>query len=181
MIIRKATIQDIPQMSKIYLDAIQALAAQGVPQWQCGTGPSCETAQTDILTGDSYVAEAQGQILGTSYISFGVEPSYRNITLGQWQSSCSRYGFLHRVAVADTAKGTGIVSHFFRQAQQMAQQLDISVLRCDTHQQNLPMQKALEKFGFYRCGIIHLENGDPRVGYEYILPAAVSEPTPSSR
>lgn len=32
------------------------------------------------------------------------------------------------------------------------------------------MQHVLEKNGFVRCGIIHLENGDPRIAYQYVRP-----------
>ena len=45
----------------------------------------------------------------------------------------------------------------------------IPSIRVDTHEDNIGMQKLLEKCGFEKCGIIHLENGDPRVAYEKVL------------
>ena len=39
-------------------------------------------------------------------------------------------------------------------------------LRADTHADNKIMQYLLEKNGFARCGIIHVEDGTPRVAYQ---------------
>jgi len=46
-------------------------------------------------------------------------------------------------------------------------------IRIDTHEGNLPMQSALKKAGFIRCGRIFLqggaEDGDPRIAFEKLL------------
>jgi hypothetical protein len=39
-------------------------------------------------------------------------------------------------------------------------------LRIATHEGNVVMRRMLEKHGFELCGVIYLENGDPRVAYE---------------
>ena len=71
------------------------------------------------------------------------------------------YAAIHRVASA--GKRTGV----------LAQCLDYCIakhqnLRIDTHFDNKIMQHLLEKYGFYRCGTIYLENGDPRIAYQFI-------------
>jgi len=40
------------------------------------------------------------------------------------------------------------------------------VLRIDTYQDNHPMQTALERAGFSRCGVIHLMDGSPRIAFQ---------------
>ena len=40
-----------------------------------------------------------------------------------------------------------------------------SNVRIDTAEDNKIMQHAIAKCGFQRCGIIYLENGDPRIAY----------------
>ena len=42
-------------------------------------------------------------------------------------------------------------------------------LRIDTHEKNIPMQGCLAKNGFARCGIIYLEDGDPRIAYQKVI------------
>jgi hypothetical protein len=39
-------------------------------------------------------------------------------------------------------------------------------VKIDTHRDNIPMQRALEKKGFSYCGIIHIANGDERIAYQ---------------
>ena len=39
-------------------------------------------------------------------------------------------------------------------------------VRIDTHEDNYVMQNMLKKLGYTYCGIIHLENGDPRLAYQ---------------
>jgi RimJ/RimL family protein N-acetyltransferase len=36
----------------------------------------------------------------------------------------------------------------------------------DTHQDNVVMQRILEKLGFTYCGIIFVANGTPRLAYQ---------------
>jgi RimJ/RimL family protein N-acetyltransferase len=43
-------------------------------------------------------------------------------------------------------------------------------IRIDTHDDNLPMQRALEKNGFVPCGRIWCEDGTPRIAYQRTLP-----------
>ena len=39
-------------------------------------------------------------------------------------------------------------------------------VRVDTHKDNYVMQNMLKKLGYSYCGIIYLENGDPRLAYQ---------------
>ena len=43
---------------------------------------------------------------------------------------------------------------------------DCESLRADTHVDNKVMQHLLESEGFTRCGIIHVEDGTPRIAYQ---------------
>ena len=39
-------------------------------------------------------------------------------------------------------------------------------VRADTHADNKIMQHLLEENGFTKCGIIHVEDGTPRIAYQ---------------
>ena len=43
---------------------------------------------------------------------------------------------------------------------------EVDNIRIDTHKDNIPMQRALERLAFRYCGVIHLANGDPRVAFQ---------------
>ena len=38
----------------------------------------------------------------------------------------------------------------------------------DTHRDNQVMRERILRNGFQECGIIYLENGDPRIAYELL-------------
>ena len=42
-------------------------------------------------------------------------------------------------------------------------------IRIDTHEDNKPMRRFLEKCGFKFCGIIYLEDGSKRLAYEKLF------------
>ena len=65
----------------------------------------------------------------------------------------------HRVASAGRCKGVGAfcLNWAFEQS---------GNLRIDTHHDNKPMQNLLNKLGFEYCGIIYLENGEPRLAFQ---------------
>ena len=87
------------------------------------------------------------------------EPTYAEID-GCWMSE-EPYGTIHRVASDGSKRG------IFKEILNFCKER-FSHLRIDTHADNHIMQHLVKKGGFEYCGIIHLENGSPRLAYEYI-------------
>ena len=56
-----------------------------------------------------------------------------------------------------------------REAVKLCLEKVIFSIKNDTHRLNQSMQRMLVKNGFVRCGIIYLENGEERIGFERIL------------
>ncbi|MBR2636832.1 MAG: GNAT family N-acetyltransferase [Oscillospiraceae bacterium] len=158
MSIRKSTANDLPAMLALYADARRFMAENGNPnQWVNGY-PAREMLEADIASGNSYVCEEDGKVVGTFYFVIGDDPTYAVIEDGAWLDD-EQYGVVHRIT---SALGTRGVASFcldwcYRQH---------GNIRIDTHADNIPMQKCVLKNGFVRCGIIHLENGDPRIAYQ---------------
>ena len=165
MKIRLAVLEDLSKITALYDEAKELLHSRGIDQWQDGY-PNTASASDDIRTGGSYVLEEHGEVIGTAFIGFGTEPTYEKIYEGQWKHTCGQYAFLHRVTVSSTYSGKGLAGQFFREAENLCRMKNVPLLRCDTHRQNLAMQRTLERCGFAYCGIIYLENGDERFGYE---------------
>ena len=69
------------------------------------------------------------------------------------------YGVVHRVACA--SRGRGLASHCLNWCFEQW-----GNIRIDTHRNNIPMQKMLEKNGFSRCGIIFVEAGPERIAFQ---------------
>lgn len=156
MIIRKATERDLPRILDIYAIARQRMKETGNPnQWK-DTYPSRELLLSDIAKEWLYVMEEE-EIEGVFVFFVGVEPTYRIID-GAWLND-HPYGVMHRVASG--GRIGGMVGRMVEYCRTVTPEL-----RIDTHHDNRIMQHQVEKLGFVRCGMIYLENGDPRIAYQ---------------
>lgn len=155
--IRKAQLQDLDSILKVYDAARQFMRAHDNPtQWQGGY-PYRDILEEDIAIGQLYVVVQSEEICGVFAFIPGIDPTYGYIE-GAWHHE-GPYAAIHRVASNGTARGVlkACVAYC---AQQCAH------LRIDTHEDNYVMQQALQKLGFARCGIIYLETGDPRIAFD---------------
>lgn len=159
MIIRKATINDIPLMLEIFAIAREFMAETGNPNQWADTYPSVDQLTYDINCGDSYVCLSGGKMVATFVIRGGDDPTYNKIYDGAWKNN-NPYATIHRIASNGTVKG------IFNTAIKFALQL-YDTIRIDTHRDNKVMQNAITNAGFSYCGIIHCWNGDERLAYQY--------------
>ncbi len=161
-IFRHARAEELPRLMQIYERARAFMAEHGNPrQWGQSHWPPESLIARDIERGKCYVCIADGNIQGTFYYDFcrDAEPGYRNIEEGAWAFD-RPYGVVHRAASAGLRPGVGaaILSWALSQA---------GYLRIDTHPDNTVMQGLLNKLGFARRGVIHVEeDNDPRFAYD---------------
>lgn len=157
--IRPASTADIPQMQAIFAQARQFMVASGNPtQWVKGY-PNAELIRSDIDHGDCFVCLLGGHIVASFVLRSGDDPTYAVIREGVWLNDAP-YATIHRIASNGEVKGIlHLVVQFALQ--------HYNTLRIDTHHNNTPMRRALEREGFIYCGLINCWNGDERVAYQY--------------
>lgn len=159
MKIRKSTNEDIQQIMNIFAVARQYMINNGNKmQWEDGY-PSEELVCADIQSGNSYVIVSGDEIVGTFSFIIGEEPTYQVIENGAWHYDRA-YGTIHRVASNGRARGIAKVCFEY-----CAEQIDY--LRIDTHRDNTSMQNAITRFGFQKCGSVHVRDGSERIAYDY--------------
>ena len=152
-----AKTEDLGGILEIYADARKFMAENGNPtQWNNGY-PKRELLELDIRLNRLFVMRRNDEICGTFVFFIGDDPTYQYIE-GSWMDDAS-YGVIHRIA----GNGGGI----FAAALDFCRK-QISHIRIDTHHNNIPMQRAVEKAGFSRRGIIYVEDGTPRIAYEKV-------------
>lgn len=158
--IEKATLSQLPQILDIYQKARLFMTQSGNPdQW--GTAyPTEDMIRQDILNGKCYVNLDGEIILAVFYFAVEKDPTYGYIE-GAWLND-EPYGVIHRIAVGESGKGVAAECFAFAASR-------CENIRIDTHEKNIPMQKCLAKNGFARCGIIYLEDGDPRIAYQKVI------------
>ncbi len=165
---RKATTADIPAVLGLWTNAKAFLHSQGLPQWQQGY-PDLPEAEADIAAGRLWLAVEDDAPLAVFAFDTEPDPSYAALAEGEWRIP-GAYGALHRIAVADAARGKGVGRTAAAHCRTLCAQLGLPALRVDTHPDNRPMRTMLEKAGFSHCGLLYLvgglEDGSPRVAYE---------------
>lgn len=169
--IKKTTKNDIDRIMIILGEARQKIGQLGIDQWQYGY-PSRDIIKEDVSLGMSYAIREDGddQIYGTFFIEDRGEPTYDKIYDGEWLTgNDARYIAVHRVAVCNEKRGSGLANSIFSFAAEKCREANVRSIRIDTHRGNLPMRRFLEKNGFIYCGIIYLGSGEERVAYEKIV------------
>jgi RimJ/RimL family protein N-acetyltransferase len=156
--LRHAQIADLKTILSIYESARRFMRSRGnATQWANGY-PSEELIRRDIANGHCLVGtNTDGQIVFVCAFIVGEDPTYQQID-GAWVNH-RPYGTIHRLA------SSGATTGVFRQCVEYGF-TQIDNLRVDTHADNIPMRKAIERAGFKRCGIIHVADGTPRIAYQ---------------
>lgn len=156
--ILRAEKKDLPRILEIYAHAREFMRKNGnESQWKDNFPPQ-ELILSDIEAGNLYLVRERERIHGVFALLIGEDSTYAAIEQGGWLSD-TEYGTLHRVA------GDGEVKGIFRRIVAFAS-VRISHLRIDTHSDNHVMRHLIGQNGFQRCGIIHVDDGSPRIAYE---------------
>ena len=164
MHIRTAHMSELKELLRIFNTGRAFMRAHGNhAQWINGY-PSAALLASDIEKQQLFVCESDGRLCGAFAFILGDDPTYRIIEQGAWTNQ-DPYGTIHRIASDGTQKGV------LKQAVAFALE-HCSNLRADTHADNTVMQQALKKLGFQYCGIIHVEDGSPRLAFQYTKTAA---------
>lgn len=158
--IRLAKEEEIGRILEIYDSAKLYMIKTGNPtQWN-GSYPDGETLEEDIKRRQLFVMEEDGRIYGCFALIGGEDPTYKVIEGGSWRSD-TPYGTIHRIASDGSRRGVfGECIGFARET--------YDHLRVDTHKDNLPMQNVILGGGFTYQGIIYIEDGTPRLAYEWL-------------
>tara|TARA_B110000967_G_scaffold200589_1_gene236620 strand:+ start:1526 stop:2035 length:510 start_codon:yes stop_codon:yes gene_type:complete len=161
--------EDLSCTLRIIADAQAYLAVQHIDQWQNGY-PNEKVILNDIQNSESYVVKSDdSDTIATAMFSTRVEPTYSQIE-GHWiTKNDAIYGVIHRMAISEKSRGTGIAKFIFNHCEKRLKQNAIKSMRIDTHEGNLGMQALLKKLDYVFCGVIYLENNDKRLAYEKII------------
>ena len=155
---RKATLDDLSEIEKIYEGARAFMRETGNPtQW--GTAyPSRDVILSDIEKGELYVAY-DAVIEAVFVFCEGDDPEYKSLD-GKWLSDRPSRA-VHRVASAGLRRG--ILSYVMNFCFSHCESIKI-----DTHRDNTVMQKALERYGFSPCGTVFIKGAGERTAYQMI-------------
>jgi N-acetylglutamate synthase-like GNAT family acetyltransferase len=151
MLIRPATLHDIPQIMTLIAEVVPLMNASGNFQWD-NTYPNAEVFEKDIALNQLWLAEIDGSVAGISAITTDQEPEYANVG---WDINETAI-VTHRLAVSAKYRGKGVAAALLSRAETVAVDKAIKVLRVDTNTQNQATQNLFPKMGYQFAGEIGL-------------------------
>ena len=159
--IRTATVDDLDGIMQVFTKAKAFMRKIGnLTQWTGGY-PQRELVERDICSGHCFVCvDGEKRIVGTFSLFPSPDPTYEIIYDGKWLND-KFYHVIHRLASDGSVRGIGRLC------------IDWCTRRCgdlrvDTHAANRVMQALVERCGFMKCGIIHTDDGTPRIAYQRV-------------
>ena len=164
MNLRLSNEKDLNEIMNIINEAKKFLENNKVDQWQNGY-PNKEVILNDINKNESYVIENNGEVVGTTALSFAGEKNYDKIYEGKWISN-GPYAVIHRIAVSKIKGLKNIGTEILKKSEELCIANGINNIKIDTHEDNIPMQKLLLKNNYKYCGVIYLEDGSKRIAFE---------------
>ena len=147
MIIRKATIGDVDLIMQLISKVVPLMNSSGNFQWD-DTYPNADVFKNDIALNQLWVADIEGDIAGVAAITTDQQQEYANVGMDINQPAI----VTHRLAVNINYRGRGIAGALLKQAEQVASERGINILRIDTNSNNKATRQLFPKLGYEFAG-----------------------------
>lgn len=147
MIIRPATLEDIEPIMLLVREIVPVMRASGNFQWD-DVYPNPGVFENDVALWQLWVAEVDGAIAGFSAITTDQDAEYANVG---WDINEPAI-VTHRLAVSIHHRRQGIAEALLRQAEIVAMEKGIRVLRVDTNSNNKATRLLFPKLGYEYAG-----------------------------
>ena len=163
--IRKARLEDIPQVAAIY-DRILDREERGEAAvgWARGVYPTEQTARAALEAGTLFVLELDGVVAAAAKIDQNQVPEYADAPWRYPGVPPEQVMVLHTLVVDPTQAGKGCGTQFVRFYEQYALEKGCPCLRMDTNARNTAARALYARLGYWEAGIVPcVFNGIPGV------------------
>ena len=132
---------------QLVAEVVPLMNASGNFQWD-STYPNAEVFRNDIAQEQLWVAEVDGMVGGIAAITTDQEDEYRHAGMDITQTAI----VTHRLAVGLDYRGMHIAEALLKQAEVVARNRGIDILRIDTNSNNKATRKLFPKLGYEFTG-----------------------------
>ena len=147
MKLRRANEDDLDAVVQLVRRVVPLMQATGNQQWN-EQYPNRAVFARDVELRQLWLAEEAGALLGVVALARDQTPEYANVGWDLRQEAI----VAHRLAVAPEARGKGVAVALMRQAEVVAAERGIGLLRADTNSLNTAMQALFLKLGYTFAG-----------------------------
>ncbi|WP_139925319.1 GNAT family N-acetyltransferase [Hymenobacter sp. DG01] len=151
-LLRPATLADIPAILALIRRVVPLMQASGNQQWSADY-PNAEVFEQDVAKGHLWVAELNGAVAAVAALTHNDQDA--EYAQADWDVAEPAL-VTHRLAVDPAAQGHGLAVALLEQAELLARQQGLRVLRVDTNSENQATQRLFPKLGYRYAGEITL-------------------------
>lgn len=156
--IRLANLNDVEEINQILLNAREFMHSNGNPNQWNGIYPDKDDILEHVEKHDLYVIEIDSKIQ-FAFVYSTIKDGNYDVIEGKWLND-EPYGVFHLVMSRFEVPHLGDEMIKFGKEK-------IDNLRIDTHVDNIPMRRLLQRNNFKYTGIIYVEDGTPRNAYHW--------------
>lgn len=150
--LRRATTADLPLILDLIGQVVPLMNAAGNWQWTTEY-PNEDVFRRDIAQGHLWVAELEGRVAAVAALTHNDQDA--EYAQANWDVAEPAL-VTHRLAVDPAAQGQGLAADLLEQAETLARQQGLRVLRVDTNSENQATQQLFPKLGYRYAGEITL-------------------------
>ncbi len=165
--IRKAKLEDIPQIKKITEACAQHMIANGIYQWN-ENYPSLSVLTADVKAKTVYVYLDQKEIIATVMFSMEMDDFYTKV---DWLTPDAKQLYVHRLAVHPASQGKGIARALMDFGEALAKEKKCLSVRLDTFSQNPRNNRFYQARKYQQVGQVFFpqKSKHPFYCYEKVL------------
>jgi ribosomal protein S18 acetylase RimI-like enzyme len=151
MRVRPGKIEDVVAVMALVRRVVPLMRASGNLQWD-DDYPNARVFERDVELAQLWVGEIEGAVAGVAAITTDQEPEYAHVGWDITEAAV----VVHRLAVDPAFRGQGVAAALMIEAESVARERGIRVLRVDTNSHNEATQRLFPKLGYTFAGEIGL-------------------------
>jgi len=149
MQVRQGRFDDLGAVMEMVRRVVPLMRESGNLQWD-DEYPNLAAFERDVENGQLWVAEIEGALAGFAAVTTDQQAEYHDVGMDTSEEAI----VVHRLLVDPAFRGKGAAAALMLQAEVVAKERGIAVLRVDTSKQNEATQRLFPKLGYRLAGEI---------------------------
>jgi ribosomal protein S18 acetylase RimI-like enzyme len=152
---RIATQQDLPEVLRLFSDAIKQLNSQGIDQWDAAY-PDYDTLFSDIQKQQMYLVIQDDMIVSAVILNEEQDPQYQT---AKWKHPGGKIAVIHRLCVKPSEQGKSLGKKTILLAEQELLRQEYDSVRLDAFPQNPTALRLYGSLGYQKTGEVFFRKG----------------------
>ncbi len=160
LVIRKALMDDLDKVEKLYDDVLDYEAANvSYTNWQKGLYPTRSYGETAINLGTMYLGIENDEIVGSVILNHIQPPEYGKIDWS-YEAQGEEVLVIHTLCITPKFTRRGFGREFVDFSEQLAREKGCKTVRLDTYEGNIPATNLYIGMGYRYAGSVmfHFQN-----------------------